>query len=804
MKKWTISLISTFEDMRDLRNTLARNIEEIGFEVLAFERSGYPIEPRVSADEACLATLKHADIVILIIDRRYGGKLFLGSDVSITEKEYQEACGLEKIVIPCVSTRAEDERKTLNSVVRRKMDETGLNVEQARSLIGKPSYVEDWKVLDFIDKVASKDKDNFITFFEDSGDLIARLKGRLEGLTPHICRRIMKSQASGLRSTRSAVSPLSYNDIIRDGGCFIEPPFTVLSGVLNEQSAASSICDLSANDGSVMIIGEPGIGKSILLARTFLQHVNSVKETTMRIPFFFSLRGKIGFSFEFKDFIKESAENNLGKEMFPSFREELVDPVFYLDGFDEIAEQFLEEELLQIGRSYIFSRPFVVSCRRAFYDTQLEPIAFPVNNIIELSGWDKESMLSYVKRSQKSDWTKDLPNRIVRVHDEMPELRQVLENPLLLTMLLFLAANGSVDLPPEIADKTAMYDLFIERWAKRETMGIETDSVSDHISKLKKCWEVASWEIYKARFSGESITLDQMQERLQNSTSQARDIVGSRAFISLIDYNSRTRTIQGMLHEQLMEHLLARCIVNSSCQGYYPFPDYLHYEVRYEVKQLIRALWGRETAKNLQQAKTNIWEGYKSSLKDGSSKSVKSRNQAMYYLGRMPILDHEKRAILVEALNLETEVHVILSIMFGLIRMGDIDAESILYDKLTGEPSWDSANRGNHLVHYGDWVLRDEKPPFEDDGKRDWLRAHKVLMRHFQSKEPKHVFLRRIELLTVRRLIQVRDKTSPLSVDDLEVIRGSIGDLVTSNYELAGKAMAEYDALESVFKGLQQ
>ena len=99
---WWVAIISTDHDLKDLRSSLVSHVTDLGFKVLGFEEDGFPVEPGVHSHDACLAALEKADIVILLIDKRYGGLYVHGHGQSITEGEYDKAHGQDKVVIPCV------------------------------------------------------------------------------------------------------------------------------------------------------------------------------------------------------------------------------------------------------------------------------------------------------------------------------------------------------------------------------------------------------------------------------------------------------------------------------------------------------------------------------------------------------------------------------------------------------------------------------------------------------------------------------------------------------------------------------
>jgi hypothetical protein len=108
------------------------------------------------------------------------------------------------------------------------------------------------------------------------------------------------------------------------------------------------------------------------------------------------------------------------------------------------------------------------------------------------------------------------------------------------------------------------------------------------------------------------------------------------------------------------------------------------------------------------------------------------------------------------------------------MKLGDYDKERELFAKLNQDPQWDKANRGYHLVYYGDWTIKNENPPYLDDGTNSWGNTLRALLRHIRSKEGRHVALRRIELLTIRRLLEARKSHGPMTKDHLGIIKESV------------------------------
>ena len=83
MKVFVSSVISGFEHERDAVERAARTL---GHDVIRAEE--YPASPE-SPRRACLAGVREADVVVLLLGRRYGAPQ--ASGISPTHEEYREA-----------------------------------------------------------------------------------------------------------------------------------------------------------------------------------------------------------------------------------------------------------------------------------------------------------------------------------------------------------------------------------------------------------------------------------------------------------------------------------------------------------------------------------------------------------------------------------------------------------------------------------------------------------------------------------------------------------------------------------------
>lgn len=800
--RWKIAVISTDLDLHDLRNIVESTLEKIGFEVIAFEHPDYIKYPKVRSHEACVLALQNSDIVILFVDRRYGGLYSGTGPETITEEEYLEAYKWGKIIIPCVRKKAEQERFELFHAVRQLIVRDKISLGEARKKIS-PKYVENWGVLDFIEKIRKADRDNFIIYFEDPSDLQVRLEGTLRGFTSFIGHKIIESQITSVKSIKTTTFALSLGDVIKRH-YFIEPPFKLLSGDLLSRKRVSRICDLSKKDKQIMTMGEPGVGKSTVLAKSFLKHAETcLRQKSNRIPFYLSLRGRgPTYHFDFVQFIKECCQQYLRKDIYPVFEKHHIEPVFYIDGFDELAEQSSDIDLQKIVGSEFFSSPFIVCSRTHFAEERLENLGFAsqIQIIIELLRWGKKRSWEYIKKFCNLRKRPALYTKMFNAYHKTGEMKEIFENPLLLTMFLWIVEESKMTLPLDVKDQVSVYDTFIDLWIKRELARAGKNGLKitgDYAGMIKRAWQLTAWEIYKRRFIGEALYRDQLSEWLVSFDPRFREILNIPAYWEFLDIGPHTNEIRGMFHEQFMEHLLARGIISCCKEKKYPFPEFLEYEIRHEINKIVRTLWGREKEEDIKKMLGNLWEVYEKRVGIQNSLSIAIRNHSMYYIGRLP--DPKAKEKLRIADTMEKETFVKLSIAFGLMKLEDYKMENELFEKLTTNEAWDKANRGYHLVYYGDWILKDEEPPYLDDGTKTWGRTLKALLRHVRSPERPYIALRRIELFTIRRFMEVRENCDPMTKEHISVIRKSIRRMEDELQGFLKKVGDEFYQLENTF-----
>ncbi|MCE9637145.1 MAG: DUF4062 domain-containing protein [Planctomycetes bacterium] len=132
-----VFLSSTCYDLEDLRAVLERAIQSLGYEALLSDRLTFPVDPRVHRHEVCVREAAAADLMLVVIDRRFGAPYAKDPSISVTWAEYRAAVQAGVPVFACVRRGVFDERLTWL-----KNDKSGL-----------PAHCDDARTFEFISEI---------------------------------------------------------------------------------------------------------------------------------------------------------------------------------------------------------------------------------------------------------------------------------------------------------------------------------------------------------------------------------------------------------------------------------------------------------------------------------------------------------------------------------------------------------------------------------------------------------------------------------------------------------------------------
>ena len=758
--RWVLGILSTDYDLHDYRKAIINQLTASGVCVSAFELPEFPVEPDQHSHQSCITALKRTNVVILIIDKRYGGIYYDSSTNSITMQEYLSAIENH---IPClvfVNKKTWDERHAYEvdlKASKKKEEEFDANYQC--------KYVSSVDTIHFVSKLSHAYNEygcsNWISFFDEIPDLLVKVEGKLKGLSRFWIKKLINAQKEKLlaRKTSTCFS-MSLEDVFRKG-YYIEPEYTQESGELfaSENTLEDMIVSGLLASKSILIYGEAGYGKTTILAKSFLKHVDRFNsEDDYNMPFYIWLKDKnADYHFEFSRYIEESFAENLSLEPYPFLDISDVRPYFYLDGFDELAEEIPSTSISRISNSSIFSCPLMLTSRIQYACRYLGNYElmnrFSVR--IRINKWNIEKAKGYINNfCLKKGMDNNFSQGVYGLLADNNELCDLLDSPLLITMLLWVIESNRMTMPETISTRVQLFQAFLYEMAKRE---IHRTSSEFEEGDLVLIWSYFAWLVYREKLFGRQAKIDDTFRMLQEELlPEYRISYHTNLFDALFDIANGK--IYGTFHEQFLEFLVANVFYHASLYKRDPYPEFLRYVVRPEINRYFRAIWKEGSEDDKEKIATNIFEQYLYNVGSDDNTSVAVRVHAIYHVSRLACAEQGER--LKRAFNIEKHISVRLPLFFGAIKRGQLHKEDEFYHLLLSDIQYNTANRGYHLAYY-------DKPnygsmPFKDQGG-DWPNTLNAFLRHFRSLKIEQYFLRRIDLLTLYQLMESRNCVKPMT-----------------------------------------
>jgi hypothetical protein len=176
-----IFLSSTAYDLSDFRALVVDRLEADGHEVLFHESPTFPARIGLHSHDQCLEAIKESDLVICLVDRRYGGKYsgatlepfsplkfsVLGAQKSGKKKRFELVYELNKLSITwCEVFVAHNEGIPVVTFARqRTLDEKETRRRNQFLTTFSPAYSEKNEIFDFLDWITQRKTNNWIAPF---------------------------------------------------------------------------------------------------------------------------------------------------------------------------------------------------------------------------------------------------------------------------------------------------------------------------------------------------------------------------------------------------------------------------------------------------------------------------------------------------------------------------------------------------------------------------------------------------------------------------------------------------------------
>ena len=795
---WIVALISTDYDLKDERKAVIGFLRDNHFEVSAFEDPSFPVQEGIHSHDNCLQALKRADLAILLVNKRYGGQYYLGHDISITEAEYN-SLGIPTIVF--VNRRTWDERDSY----RRQLKNP--NFESAASY---DAGEVDIQTIHFVDRIQhvyqDKGRSNWLNFWEDVEDLKRQLPEVMGSRSVTILHEIHDCQIKEIRNRRTSTGlSMSLGDVI-DRGYYIEPEYTIQDGTIEDaDTLAKGVNQKLLNNESCLVLGEAGAGKTTFMAQCFLSMTELVNDNPFLIPAYVWLKGMSPeSSFSVEEFIRIACEQYLHKDYYPFFNLDGFHFIFFLDGFDELAEKLSKDDLQRLHSTEIFSWPLMLTSRQQYAERYLcsNEFASTFGCSITLNDWTSETAKKYIKKfCELQDKGAGFEQRIMTLLVENDDLHDVLKTPLLITILLYVIERSGMEIPETIRSRTQLFEECLDKLAEREIESkIKLKKGIPNNYDLVTHWAFFAWMIYENRLKGEKSI------HVVDAISKIKAIINNTEIewpstIYEIIFDIKGEYAFGSFHEQFLEFLIAYTLSFACLNKLPPYPEFLKYVMRPEINRYFRGIVLSKPEEEQQEIFKNIKDLYWNCAGKTTDDDILKRVHAVYHLSRLSSkndMDEINRIF-----NSEKERAVLQSLYFGIIKKGNLQREQEFFDLLNTDVEYSNLNRGYHLAYY-DSLFSKGSLPYCDDISVGWDGPLRAFQRHFSSKDLEHYYLRRIDLVTMRHFMVYRKKREPLTDKDLEQFEAWLSKVpIGANLGYQSLVEEEYQRLKETYMELE-
>lgn len=185
-----IFLCSTSFDLEDLR---ALAVDRFGkkHEFIHFEDAAFPSRRGLHSHDQCIEAVKLADVIVCIIDKRYGGHYRGTNDANFPEQlvKFKATVGKkEKTVEVKIATKDlsiswcelltafQDEKYVITFARKRTLDEKETRRKNQGIAKFRAAHVDDIRVFDLLDWITKQRKDNWIIPFHNAVDFLKKME----------------------------------------------------------------------------------------------------------------------------------------------------------------------------------------------------------------------------------------------------------------------------------------------------------------------------------------------------------------------------------------------------------------------------------------------------------------------------------------------------------------------------------------------------------------------------------------------------------------------------------------------------
>jgi len=461
---------------------------------------------------------------------------------------------------------------------------------------------------------------------------------------------------------------------------------------------------------SVLILGEPGSGKSVAAYALLERLRRRIPAIALRVS-------------DLPDVVTDqTGESELSVALREAREAGFGDVVFLVDGLDETLGEFdTSADLSRLLGDVSTRHRIVVTCRRREFEDQLARVIGEgiFDTIYVLDEWTLDRQFAeFVKRLVSAGLLESTD--IVDIVRRSAALSSMARRPLFARMLTFLGRRGV----PMVDSVGTLYAEYIDKLSAASDTALKNANCVAPVPS-RSIWVEAAWTIFskalltEERFSIGAVTtlvgaqFDLHARCLSRSLSQLCDQwrVAGRVWGRFVHYSFFEYLVASHYLEQVNRSILQSSVADLA--------EGLGLDLTPEIRHFLVDELRSAHLPGLTDALTGAYAQAKR-LRVETPRVRTIGNLIAYLLSRAA--PHARDA-LSDLLETETDMFLQQSLLWGLCHLGDEPAleRFIVESRRSGD--WRAWNRGYLLYYYGD-LDRREDPPFVDtDRRRSWGRT---------------------------------------------------------------------------------
>ncbi|MCD4751008.1 MAG: alpha/beta fold hydrolase [Thermoanaerobaculales bacterium] len=585
------------------------------------------------------------------------------------------------------------------------------------------------------------------------------------------CKTIERLKSDLVTGSVAGAPTIQRVDVVERSSLYIPATWSDSKSNASGEDAAEYLLELSRNEdrgAPVVILGNPGQGKTTILLRVFTALANAfIDGKSQCVPVFIPLREfhqiknlpDAELAVVIAEYLRRVSK--LSEPPIEEVRQRLADNnlVLLVDGFDEILEQPRQFEINKMILAPIFSGFCFGTCRTDFFNRFLSGSQIAAEaHTIELQPFTKPNIKKYINKYFYDRNRSKLGKEFLGYLRSDLNLWEVVARPLLLNMILDVVENGEMnELVQADWNLSEIYRRCVTRWLKAEAS--KKSSVLDWEQKegalivvsvsLSSRGPLSSSE---TPYGNSSVLFERSEifEVLDSSNLRISDCSLDKVVNDLCSHSFLLGDFEGryyFLHKSFQEYFVARHILLSLRKGpdwlLASFSESIPVEVATYLKAMLdSALWTNSEKNSMTLHLVDLY----GKSPQNTVRASATRQNSLYYLAK--IGTREARDFVAEAIENESDGWVVRGGIIGLVLFcGESERIPQYLELLENREDFRSINLGYHLCYYGDQEFGDG---YNDAGGAVCKGTVAAIIRHLRNPTYKNAWA--LDLFTLRCL----------------------------------------------------